>query len=422
MQPAISIKNLGKQYHIGGGKEKYKTLRDSLVEKAGDARRSLKALTAGHLPPRGKHTFWALDDVSFDVQQGEVVGIVGRNGAGKSTLLKVLSRITEPTTGHADLNGRVGSLLEVGTGFHPELTGRDNIYLNGAILGMRKQEIDAKFDEIVAFSEIEKFIETPVKHYSSGMGLRLGFAVAAHLEPEILVVDEVLAVGDATFQQKCVGKMGDVARQGRTVLFVSHNMAAVEHLCSRAVMLEGGKLTMDGTPPEVIRRYLSSVRALSGQALAEREDRDGDLSLKFVGMDIRDAQGETIDAVRCGMDVSFVLPYESKGDSPKNVSVTVAFYDDYNRSLMRCRSEVVNGDFEVLPARGELRCRLPRFPLMPGFYSVMLACVVNGKLADKIMDALTVQVIEGDFYRTGKLPQAGSGFFLADYEWSSADV
>lgn len=408
---AIRLCGLSKEYRIGGAKkQKYQTLRESLATGMGEAVRKRQS----------KHnTFWALKDVSVEIKHGEVVGVVGRNGAGKSTLLKILSRITPPTEGYADIYGRVGALLEVGTGFHPELTGRENVYLNGAILGMRREEIERKFDEIVAFSEIEKFIDTPTKHYSSGMGLRLGFAVAAHLEPEILIVDEVLAVGDAAFQQKCVGKMNDVARQGRTVLFVSHNMAAVEHLCTRAIFLEGGRLTYDATAGEVISRYLSSVRQLSGHDLETREDREGDGTLRFTGLSLRDNKDATLDTVRCGMDVEFVMPYVSKGEPLQNVSVTIAFVDDYNRSLVRCRSEVINADFENLPPKGELRCRLPRFPLMPGFYTVMIACVANGRSADKIKDAATVQVIEGDFYGTGKLPPTGSAYFLADYQWSS---
>jgi lipopolysaccharide transport system ATP-binding protein len=232
---AIRVEGLGKQYRLGGPRERYDTLRDQ-IRKWSSLRGLLRRATrAEHRPP-----FWALKDVSFEVEPGEVVGIIGRNGAGKSTLLKILSRITEPTEGAADIHGRVGSLLEVGTGFHPELTGRENVYLNGAILGMRRAEIGRKFDEIVAFAEVEKFIDTPVKHYSSGMYMRLAFAVAAHLEPEILIVDEVLAVGDAEFQKKCLGKMGDVAKSGRTVLFVSHNMQTIANLCQLCICLKDG--------------------------------------------------------------------------------------------------------------------------------------------------------------------------------------
>jgi lipopolysaccharide transport system ATP-binding protein len=252
MQSIIQVRNLGKQYQLGAAVAQYDTLRESLMRAASAPLRKLRARGNGD-----QDTLWALKDVSFEVHQSEVVGIIGRNGAGKSTLLKVLSQITGPTTGEVDLYGRVASLLEVGTGFHPELTGRENIYLNGAILGMQRVEIERKFDEMVAFAEVEKFLDTPVKRYSSGMYVRLAFAVAAHLEPEILIIDEVLAVGDAAFQKKCLGKMGDVARQGRTVLFVSHNMPAVKALCGRAILLNEGKVLLDGSVDSVVNAYLT---------------------------------------------------------------------------------------------------------------------------------------------------------------------
>ncbi len=288
---AIRVENLGKLYRIGTQRARYKTLRESLTSALADpfrrwrdGRRETEDRSTssqspvpgpGSTSPRPRSpvpglddTIWALKDVSFEVKQGEVVGIIGRNGAGKSTLLKILSRITAPTEGRVEVFGRVGSLLEVGTGFHPELTGRENIYLNGAILGMHKLEIEYKFDEIVAFAEVEKFIDTPVKHYSSGMYVRLAFAVAAHLEPEILLVDEVLAVGDAAFQRKCLGKMGEVAKGGRTVLFVSHNLGAVRSLCSRVLWLDEGGLSMTGLPPAIIDSYLKLMLAPSSPVLA----------------------------------------------------------------------------------------------------------------------------------------------------------
>lgn len=250
---AIKVEGLGKQFRIGGRQESYKTLQDTIAEFLYSPLRHIRKLYK-----RDNNTIWALKDVSFEIRRGEVVGIIGRNGAGKSTLLKILSRITEPTSGYADIYGRVGSLLEVGTGFNLELTGRDNVYLSGAILGMKKSEIGRKFDEIVAFAEVEKFIDTPVKHYSSGMYLRLAFAVAAHLEPDILLIDEVLAVGDARFQKKCLGKMEDVSKKGRTVLFISHNMAAVQNLCMRAIVLQEGRKTFESGASEAIEYYLSS--------------------------------------------------------------------------------------------------------------------------------------------------------------------
>jgi lipopolysaccharide transport system ATP-binding protein len=258
---AISVNKLGKEYRIGGIREPYRTLRDTLTDSVRAPIKRARALLRGQSYGAAglDETIWALKDVSFEVQHGEVVGIIGPNGAGKSTLLKILSRITEPTEGYADLYGRVGSLLEVGTGFHPELTGRENIYLNGAILGMSRREIDRKFDEIVDFAGVETFINTPVKHFSSGMYLRLAFAVAAHLEPEILLVDEVLAVGDIAFQRKCMGKMGEVAREGRTVLFVSHNMGAIVELCQKAILLQNGYVTFAGNVEDTVAKYIEST-------------------------------------------------------------------------------------------------------------------------------------------------------------------
>lgn len=266
---AILSEKIGKKYNIEPAKNriKYNTLKDSITKNL------VRLFKAKDQDSKSKNTIWALKDVSFEVEQGEILGIIGRNGAGKSTLLKILSRITEPSEGYAEIFGRVGSLLGVGTGFHPELSGRENVFLSGAILGMKKSEIERKFDEIIAFAEVEKFIDTPIKHYSSGMHIRLGFAVAAHFEPEILLVDEVLSVGDAAFQKKCLGKMGDVAKDGRTVLFISHNMGAVRSLCSRAILLEQGKIINDGDPSELISQYLLSNANITGEGKVMFEDR-----------------------------------------------------------------------------------------------------------------------------------------------------
>lgn len=266
----IRVENLGKLYHIGENAP-YETLREAI---SNIFTSSLKKLKNGlKVKEQTLNYIWALKNVSFEIKKGEAVGIIGRNGAGKSTLLKILSRITPPTEGYVEVQGRIASLLEVGTGFHPELTGRDNIYLSGVILGMKKEEIKQKFDEIVAFAEIEKFIDTPVKHYSSGMYVRLAFAVAAHLESEILLIDEVLAVGDVAFQKKCLGKMGDVAREGRTVLFVSHNIPSIINLCQRALLLTAGRLEKDGLPKDVVLYYLDTVRSASGQVVWLEPDK-----------------------------------------------------------------------------------------------------------------------------------------------------
>ncbi len=303
MNDAIRVEDLGKRYRIGGMPSGYRTLRDALAS-------SVRRLSRRE-PPPSKDTIWALRHINFNVERGQVLGIIGRNGAGKSTLLKLLSRVTDPTEGKAEIYGRVGSLLEVGTGFHPELTGRENIYLNGAILGMKRAEIERKFDEIVDFAEVRKFIDTPVKRYSSGMYLRLAFGVAAHLEPEILVVDEVLAVGDAEFQRKCLGKMSDVAHEGRTVLFVSHNMSAILRLTEETIVLDKGQIVMRGPTPEAVDFYMTSEMARSGERRWEPGD-DYQTSNPFHPLAIRvlDSQGRVADRVLSSEDFSVELEYE----------------------------------------------------------------------------------------------------------------
>lgn len=314
MTTAIHVDHLGKRYRIGAAQTKFRygMFRDVLVDVAMTPVRLVKALTGKGMRGSDSTSYiWALDDVSFDVEEGRVLGIVGRNGAGKSTLLKVLSRVTEPTKGTVSVRGRVGSLLEVGTGFHPELTGRENIYLNGAILGMKRSEIESKFDEIVAFSEVEQFIDTPVKRYSSGMYLRLAFAVAAHLEPEILVVDEVLAVGDAEFQKKCLGKMGDVAQQGRTVLFVSHNMSAILRLTQEAIVLKKGRLIKRAPSQEAVDFYLSSGQAETGERLWEAADIPPSAApFRPIALRLKDKRGKVVDTVRSTEPVTLEWEYQ----------------------------------------------------------------------------------------------------------------
>ncbi|HLA05905.1 MAG TPA: ABC transporter ATP-binding protein [Anaerolineales bacterium] len=313
MTTAISVKNLGKRYQIGAAETKfrYNMLRDVLVDTVSAPIRLAKALVGKSDRRNNQNFIWALKDISFDLEEGRVLGIVGRNGAGKSTLLKILSRVTEPTTGTVSVRGRVGSLLEVGTGFHPELTGRENIYMNGAILGMKRTEIDQKFDEMVEFSEVGQFIDTPVKRYSSGMYLRLAFAVAAHLEPEILVVDEVLAVGDAEFQRKCLGKMSDVAQQGRTVLFVSHNMSAILRLTQEAIVLKKGQLIKRAPSAEAVDFYLSSGQAESGERIWEAEDVPaGSLPFRPVAIRIKEGGGKVVDTVRSTEPVTVEWEYQ----------------------------------------------------------------------------------------------------------------
>jgi lipopolysaccharide transport system ATP-binding protein len=309
MPPIIRVQNLSKLYRLGESQQSaYSTLRESL---AGAFAGALGRLRRGSAAKADAASVWALKDISFDINPGELVGIIGRNGAGKSTLLKVLSRITEPTSGRIELYGRVGSLLEVGTGFHPELSGRENIFLNGAILGMSRGEIARKFDEIVAFAEVEKFIDTPVKRYSSGMYLRLAFAVAAHLEPEVLLVDEVLAVGDASFQRKCLNKMQDVGQQGRTVVFVSHNMQSITRLCERVILLDAGHVMRDGPSHQVVSAYLSS--GLGTTAAREWTDpvrAPGDGVARLRAVRVRDEHGRVSDAVDIRRPVSVEIEFD----------------------------------------------------------------------------------------------------------------
>jgi len=303
---AIRVEDLGKQYIIGAQTERYHTLRDSLTDMV---KWPAQLIRKGFSSP--KETIWALDGISFEVHKGEVLGVVGRNGAGKSTLLKILSRVTEPSRGYAEIHGRVGSLLEVGTGFHPELTGSENIYLNGAILGMKRSEIDRKFDEIVDFSGVEKFIDTPVKRYSSGMYLRLAFAVAAHMEPEILVVDEVLAVGDAEFQRKCLGKMSEVAHEGRTVLFVSHNMSAILRLTEETIVLEKGKLILRAPTSQAVDYYLTSGFAQTGEYYWPAAEIPADAApFHPIALRVRNPQGLIVDTVRSVEPVTLEVEYQ----------------------------------------------------------------------------------------------------------------
>ena len=341
MTTAIRVQNLGKQYRIGAAETKfrYNMLRDVLVDTFYAPVRLVKALVGKSERRMNQNFVWALKDVSFDLEEGKVLGIVGRNGAGKSTLLKILSRVTEPTTGTVAVRGRVGSLLEVGTGFHPELTGRENIYMNGAILGMRRAEIDSKFDEIVDFSEVTQFIDTPVKRYSSGMYLRLAFAVAAHLEPEILVVDEVLGVGYAEFQNKCRGNMGDVAQQGRTVLFVSHNMSAILRLTQEAIVLNKGQLIMRGPTQDAVDFYLSSGQAQAGERVWDADEVPvSSAPFRPISLKAKDKRGKVVDTVRSTEPVTVEFEYQL--DAPIT-GLRVGFY------LSTMRGEYVLTSFDT---------------------------------------------------------------------------
>jgi lipopolysaccharide transport system ATP-binding protein len=412
---AIRVENLSKRFTIGAKKAQYETLRDQITSGlAGMFKSRGRASQAGE-------SFWALKEVSLEIKRGEVVGLIGRNGAGKSTLLKILSRITEPTSGFADINGHIASLLEVGTGFHGELSGRENIYLNGAILGMKRAEINRKFADIVEFAEVGPFVDTPVKHYSSGMYVRLAFAVAAHLQPEILLVDEVLAVGDTAFQRKCLGKMGEVAKDGRTIIFVSHNMAAVEGLCTAAHMISEGRIVQSGSTTEVIAHYLSSFSRLSGVPLEERTDRKGDGKLKFTDIQFLSETGVPASVVQAGQDVEFSVAYRGTGENLRNVEMSIDIFAQSGQCMITLNNEMLGVDFEAAPAVGRFRCRVERFPLSPGQYYITLFCRVNGSIADWVQQAAVLTVEAGDFFGSGRLPPPSHGGFLVPQEWHLED-
>jgi len=421
-QFAVKAENISKLYQLGaeGGFER--TLRDVVSNSA----RRLNPLSRSdrNVAAKARSQFWALENVSFEIQPGEIIGVIGRNGAGKSTLLKILSRITEPTAGRAELYGRIGSLLEVGTGFHPELSGRENIFLNGSILGMSHREIARKFDEIVAFAEIEQFIDTPVKKYSSGMYVRLAFAVAAHLEPEILLVDEVLAVGDAAFQKKCLGKMGEVSKDGRTILFVSHNTAALLGLCNRGLLLEHGKLTADGEIESVVHSYLKSLRANTSNDLSDFPNREGKGRVRVTGIAFEDELGNQIENGISGQPLVVKLSYQSSAPTPlPNCRVSIAFYDNLGQTLFNCSSELVIRDPVTLPSKGTLRCLIPQLPLSQNHYLLSLFLEVNREVEDWIHQGVELPVVDGDFYGTGRLyPEGWRGKgVLVPHRWQVGD-
>jgi len=418
---AIKVEGLSKQYQIGGRKKTYGTLRDTLANafvapfrRAGKLMRG-QATSAAELD----ETIWALKDISFSVKHGDVVGIIGRNGAGKSTLLKILSRITEPTEGRIRIRGRVSSLLEVGTGFHPELTGRENVYLNSAILGMRKTEVNRKFDEIVAFSEIEKFLDTPVKFYSSGMRVRLAFAVAAHLQPDILLVDEVLAVGDAAFQQKCLGKMGNVAKQGRTVLFVSHNMPAVLSLCTKAHWLDNGEFAYSGSVDSTVKRYLQSTISASMMPLAERKDRNGDGSVLLTSISVESVNKQKgTSTISCTDGLCIKIGYQA-AKTLQRPRFSISIYSHTNVRIYRLESEATGELQERLAPSGQVTCITEPIHLIPGQYFINVAVYNGGSvIADHVQHAYNLTIQPVDFYGTGKLPSgSSSGLCLIGQTW-----
>lgn len=398
---AVRAENLGKQYRIAAVRRRPNTLRDAMAGLVRSTAGGVAARLRG-VPARrsGVETFWALRDVSFEIQRGDVVGIVGANGAGKSTLLKILARITEPTTGQAEVHGRVGSLLEVGTGFHSELTGRENVFLSGAILGMRRAEIVRKFDDIVAFAEVERFIDTPVKHYSSGMGLRLAFAVAAHLDPEILIIDEVLAVGDASFQKKCLGKMQDVSsRHGRTVLFVSHNMSAVQRLCSRCLLLRDGELAAAGSTAEIVSRYLadSAVAEPSRWIDLSGIQRSGSGEARFQSLRYgSDREGGAGQPYTGGpLEVTVMIEVGASAGAVSASGLALTFYDRHGTKLVNADVLSLGRVVLLRPGLTRVRFRIEELLLNPGTYVLGLWISGSGGGAiDYIEAALDLEVVD----------------------------
>jgi len=421
---AIKVENLGKQYRIGGQQARYKTLRDTIADGFKSPFRRMSRLVHGEAYAGADlhESIWALKDVSFEVRQGEVLGIIGRNGAGKTTLLKVLSRITEPTEGAADVWGRVGSLLEVGVGFHPELTGRENVYLNGAILGMRKAEIDRKYDEIVIFAGVKRFIDTPMKHYSSGMQVRLAFAIAAYLEPEVLLIDEVLAVGDIGFQRKCFNKMDEVAYGGRTVIFVSHNMEAVRSLCSRGIWLEDGRITYEGDISSAIKMYLESYSSMEAKVNIAEEDHVVDSGLLRINkVFILDSEGRVTSRIHYREDFSVGMELEMLGkvesariglgvNTPGGQRISTAHHTDAGVAAL-------SGSSGKYRATASFKNRL-----MPGLYIISVGAHegLSGKGLDYVPGAVDLSVLGSSKEGEGPDP-ANQGLVEMSIDWTEVE-
>jgi lipopolysaccharide transport system ATP-binding protein len=408
----LRAQGIGKKYILQHRSQRagHGSLSETIVGATTAAARRL--VGRGNARTRAREEFWALRGVNLEIAVGDVVGIIGRNGAGKSTLLKVISRITEPTEGSILLRGRVASLLEVGTGFHPELTGRENVFLNGAILGMSKAEIRAKFDEIVAFAEIERFLDTPVKRYSSGMYVRLAFAVAAHLEPEILIIDEVLAVGDVAFQRKCLERMDEVARQGRTILFVSHNLGLIRMLCRRGVVLDGGSVKFDGTAVDAVDHYLRALEASATTDLLEHQQRRGSGKVRIAGIDIDTPTGAS--ALEPGRPARFV--FRTTGDLP-GLTCSFTIYDSLGQPVTFFDSAVPSTADVTAEGRPGFVCELDVLTLMPGRYRINAALTCDGELQDHLEGAATLEVSEGLAGARPIVAAPGYGSTFMNHRW-----
>jgi len=417
LEPVIRLENVGKRYLISHqGSSGNNTLRDAITSGVRSLGRRAFPSNREIAPSTRKEEFWALKGVSLEIEPGQVVGIIGRNGAGKSTLLKLLSRITEPTTGRIAIRGRFASLLEVGTGFHSELTGRENIFFNGSVLGMRKAEIKRKFDEIVAFSGVEKFLDTPVKRYSSGMYVRLAFAVAAHLEPDILIIDEVLAVGDAAFQRKCLDRIGDISsREGRTILLVSHNMTSIQSLCEKAILLDNGMLICEGATQDVVQNYLRSTASIECASLNQRHDRSGDGSVRFTTIGIEGMNPEK--AIYPGSRLKVTLGYRGQADISNPYFCISVYNSASNSCLFRLATDRKNGFPDSLPPEGYVTC------LTEPINITQSRCYVNITVgrglveSDYIMRAAYFDVEEENFQKTGSMQSIGKTLTTIINKW-----
>ncbi len=405
----ISVQNLSKRYFIRHEQAPYIALRDRLAH-------PFQAFK--HASSAKAEEFWALDNVSFELEAGQVLGIIGPNGSGKSTLLKVLSHITPPTKGKAVLRGRLASLLEVGTGFHPELTGRENIFLSGVILGMTKFEISSRFEEIVAFAGIERFLDTPIKYYSSGMAVRLGFAVAAHLNSDILIIDEVLAVGDAEFQKKCLSKIDDVARnQGRTILFVSHDMGSIQSLCSQSIVLSGGQIKYQGETNQAITEYLNFNKKFFDMPLAARQDRRGNGILKFTDCQFIGFENDQSIATNKPFTIRLSFKIDPSFAELKNVSFSISINDQINGSHLLVFWTETSSNFTVTNSHMFIECQVDNCPLVGGQYFINLYCTINDILADYVINAAKIFIDDRSYFVGGKRDHESHPKYIVNHHW-----
>ena len=420
-ETAIKATNLSKKYRLGSiGMTSLREDLSRLWRREKTEEQSTSANGTIDDPRKfNDHEFWALHDLNFSIRKGEVIGLIGANGSGKSTLLKILSRITEPTKGSVKVRGRVASLLEVGTGFHPELTGRENIYVNGAILGMTRREVDRKFDEIVDFSGIAKFIETPIKRYSSGMTVRLGFAVAAHLDPDILIVDEVLAVGDAAFQKKCIGRMGEVAQQGRTVLFVSHNMVSIEALCTKGIFLKNGKIQNSGATLSIVSEYLQDIEPITNKDLAKRKDRKGSGEIRLQKITALNSEMEEVPHLRTGHKGTLRFEFKQYSKYEGNIDFGIGINNAKGQRITSLSTTYKGISLNPINLKF-ITIQFSKLSLVPGIYELTTFLGKNEKPCDWIINAYSLVVSPGDYYGFGILPATSQGDILLDHTISNS--